>query len=41
MQENTINKIVATINTAIQNQDIYGASYSLIGKNVNLRMFGM
>lgn len=26
MQENTINKIVATINTAIQNQDIYGAS---------------
>ena len=39
MQENTINKIVATINTAIQNQDIYGASYSLIGKNVNLRTY--
>lgn len=39
MQENTINKIVATINIAIQNQDIYGASYSLIGKNVNLRTY--
>ena len=37
MQQNTVDKIVKVINQSIQNNDIYGASYSLIGKNENLR----
>lgn len=32
MQQNTVDKIVKVINQSIQNNDIYGASYSLIGK---------
>lgn len=32
MQQNTVNKIVKVINQSIQKNDIYGASYSLIGK---------
>ena len=39
MQQNTVDKIVKVINQSIQNNDIYGASYSLIGKNENLRTY--
>ena len=39
MQQNTVNKIVKVINQSIQKNDIYGASYSLIGKNENLKTY--
>lgn len=39
MQQNTVDKIVKVINQSIQNNDIYGASYSLIGKNENLKTY--
>lgn len=39
MQQNTVNKIGKVINQSIQKNDIYGASYSLIGKNENLKTY--